>query len=65
MTQLNRLIGSRSAARDGVLMYDDRGVLISLNGEWVAFQGAVLTAPNSSQWRIVVDNSGNLSTEAV
>ena len=25
----------------------------------------ILTAPNGSQWLIVVDNSGNLSTEAV
>lgn len=59
---LNRLIGTRSAARDGALMFDERGILISLNGQWVAFQGAVLTAPDLSQWRIVVDNAGVLST---
>lgn len=63
MTQLNTLIGTQSAARDGVLMQDtDGNVVVSLDGEWVALQMAVLTAPDGGKWRIVVSNAGTLST---
>lgn len=65
MTQLSRLIGTRSAARDGVLMQDtDGNVVVSLSGEWVALQMAALTSPDGGKWRLVVDNAGNLSTVA-
>lgn len=65
MTQLNRLIGTQSAARDGVLMQDaDGNVVVSSDGEWEALAKAVLIAPDTGRWRIVVDNAGNLSTVA-
>lgn len=65
MTQLNRLIGTQSAARDGVLMQDaDGNVVVSSGGEWVELAAAVLIAPDTGRWRIVVDNAGNLSTVA-
>ena len=64
--QLPHLIGTKSAAQDGVMMFDPAaGVpVVSVGGVWVELQGAVLTAPDLGQWRIVVDNAGNLSTVA-
>lgn len=65
MTQLNTLIGTKSAARDGVLMQDtDGNVVVSVGGVWEALQMASLTAPDGGRWRLVVDNAGNLSTAA-
>ena len=62
MTQLNRLIGTRSAAQDGALMLSGNGeVIVSIAGAWVPLQAAELTSPNGNKWRLTVDNAGALS----
>lgn len=66
MTQLNRLVGTRSAAQDGVLMINAAGeVVVSNAGLWVPLQAAELVSPNGSRWRLVVSNTGTISTVAV
>lgn len=66
MTQLNRLVGTRSAAQDGVLMLSGDGeVIVSVNGLWVPLQAAELTSPNGNKWRLSVDNAGSLSAVAI
>lgn len=38
---------------------------ITVNGDVVFDQKVILTSPNGTQYRLAVDNSGNLSTQAV
>ncbi|MFN7002185.1 MAG: hypothetical protein ACK4NW_02000 [Roseinatronobacter sp.] len=66
MTQLNRLVGTRSAAQDGVLMINADGeVVVSRDGLWVPLQAAELVSPDNTRWRLAVDNAGVLSAVAV
>lgn len=65
MTQLNHLRPKDSAAKDGVLMFQDGHVVVSVGGQWVRLAEAFLTAPNGSKWRLTVSNTGVLTTVAV